>query len=143
MDYLITLKISQIRTLFDIISRLVVESSKEDSQNSFINDDLYIVIRKQLSSRDFKFKRIGIVGGMSLLKNITQFSTNTSVLTSPENQVHLEDDVVKQVGFFNSDSEIFSHTQYFLSDHYLMKCFCFCKRVKYLRNSLKLILYKI
>ena len=85
----------------------MVESSKEDSQNSFINDDLYIVIRKQLSSRDFKFKRIGIVGGMSLLKNITQFSTNTSVLTSPENQVHLEDDVVKQVGFFNSDSEIF------------------------------------
>ena len=98
MDYLITLKISQIRILFDIISRLVVESSKEDSQNSFINDDLYMVIRKQLSSRDFKFKRIGIVGGMSLLKNITQYSSSTSVLTSPENQVHLEDDVVKQVG---------------------------------------------
>lgn len=79
----------------------MVESSKEDSQSSFINDDLYMVIRKQLSSRDFKFKRIGIVGGMSLLKNITQYS-NTSALTSPENQVHLEDDVVKQVGGSNS-----------------------------------------
>ena len=91
MDYLVTLKISQIRTLFDIISRLVVvESLREESQNnSFINDDFYMVIRKQLSSKDFKFKRIGLVGGMSLIKNITQNSQIAAVLSSEDtvNQV--------------------------------------------------------
>ena len=67
-----------------------------------------MVIRKQLSSRDFKFKRIGIVGGMSLLKNITQYSsTNLPVLASPENPKDLEDDVVNQVGFIYNPTLLF------------------------------------
>eukprot|EP00111_Clytia_hemisphaerica_P006787 TCONS_00019611-protein len=98
LDYLVNLNISQIRTLFNIISKLVVQGTNGNNNNmpgQFINDDLYMVIRKQLSSKDFKFKRIGVIGGMALLKNITRKNSNSVFLG--DNGTDLPDDVVDQV----------------------------------------------
>ena len=37
-----------------------------------VNDDVYMVIRKQLSSATLKYKRIGIIGAMMTIANMAK-----------------------------------------------------------------------
>ncbi|XP_043833662.1 Fanconi anemia group D2 protein [Dromiciops gliroides] len=65
LDYLDNLTPSQIRKLFYILSMLAFSKGHEDS--SHIQDDMYLVIRKQLSSTVFKYKLIGIIGAITMV----------------------------------------------------------------------------
>uniref|UniRef100_A0A8C9W5T8 FA complementation group D2 n=1 Tax=Scleropages formosus TaxID=113540 RepID=A0A8C9W5T8_SCLFO len=61
LDYMENLTPQQIRRLFCVLSSLAFG---KEQQGSHIQDDMHIVIRKQLSSTVSKYKRIGIIGAV-------------------------------------------------------------------------------
>ncbi|XP_027787725.1 Fanconi anemia group D2 protein [Marmota flaviventris] len=63
LDYLDNMSPQQIRKLFYILSMLAF--SKHDA-SSHIQDDMHLVVRKQLSSTIFKYKLIGIIGAITM-----------------------------------------------------------------------------
>ncbi|XP_029357845.1 Fanconi anemia group D2 protein [Echeneis naucrates] len=64
LDYMDNLTPQQIRRLFHLLSSLAFG---QQQQGSHIQDDMHIVIRKQLSSTVPKYKRIGIIGAVMIL----------------------------------------------------------------------------
>ncbi|XP_024125895.2 Fanconi anemia group D2 protein [Oryzias melastigma] len=64
LDYMDNLTSQQIRKLFHLLSRLAFG---QQQQGSHIQDDMHIVIRKQLSSTVPKYKRIGIIGAVMVI----------------------------------------------------------------------------
>uniref|UniRef100_A0A3Q3F6X3 FA complementation group D2 n=1 Tax=Labrus bergylta TaxID=56723 RepID=A0A3Q3F6X3_9LABR len=64
LDYMDNFTPQQIRRLFHILSRLAFGQLQ---QGSHIQDDMHIVIRKQLSSTVPKYKRIGIIGALMVV----------------------------------------------------------------------------
>ncbi|KAG3295077.1 Fanconi anemia complementation group D2 [Ictidomys tridecemlineatus] len=63
LDYLDNMSPQQIRKLFYILS--VLAFSKHEA-SSHIQDDMHLVVRKQLSSTIFKYKLIGIIGAITM-----------------------------------------------------------------------------
>lgn len=63
LDYMDNLTPQQIRRLFQLLSRLAFGQQ----QGTHIQDDMHIVIRKQLSSTVPKYKRIGIIGAVMVV----------------------------------------------------------------------------
>ncbi|XP_058420696.1 Fanconi anemia group D2 protein isoform X2 [Diceros bicornis minor] len=64
LDYLDNMSPQQIRKLFYILSTLAFSKPREAS--SHIQDDMHLVIRKQLSSTIFKYKLVGIIGAVTM-----------------------------------------------------------------------------
>ncbi|XP_054472432.1 Fanconi anemia group D2 protein [Anoplopoma fimbria] len=64
LDYMDNLTPQQIRRLFHLLSSLAFG---QQQQGSHIQDDMHIVIRKQLSSTVPKYKRIGIIGAVRIV----------------------------------------------------------------------------
>ncbi|XP_067908183.1 Fanconi anemia group D2 protein isoform X1 [Heterodontus francisci] len=64
LDYMDNLSPQQIRKLFYVLSTLAFTRGQEGSH---IQDDMHIVIRKQLSSTISKYKRIGIIGAVMMV----------------------------------------------------------------------------
>ncbi|XP_054451289.1 Fanconi anemia group D2 protein isoform X2 [Pteronotus mesoamericanus] len=64
LDYLDKMSPRQIRKLFYILSTLAF--SKQNEGSSHIQDDMHLVVRKQLSSTIFKYKVIGIIGAVTM-----------------------------------------------------------------------------
>uniref|UniRef100_A0A3Q0SZZ9 FA complementation group D2 n=1 Tax=Amphilophus citrinellus TaxID=61819 RepID=A0A3Q0SZZ9_AMPCI len=69
LDYMDNLTPQQIRRLFHLLSRLAFGQK----QGSHIQDDMHIVIRKQLSSTVPKYKRIGIIGAVMIVGSMGTF----------------------------------------------------------------------
>uniref|UniRef100_A0A8D2ZEY8 FA complementation group D2 n=1 Tax=Scophthalmus maximus TaxID=52904 RepID=A0A8D2ZEY8_SCOMX len=70
LDYMDNLTPQQIRRLFHLLSRLAFG---QQQQGSHIQDDMHIVIRKQLSSTVPKYKRIGIIGAVMIVGSMGAF----------------------------------------------------------------------
>ncbi|XP_071351317.1 Fanconi anemia group D2 protein isoform X2 [Trachinotus anak] len=70
LDYMDNLTPQQIRRLFHLLSRLAFG---QQQQGSHIQDDMHIVIRKQLSSTVPKYKRIGIIGAIMIVGSMGAF----------------------------------------------------------------------
>uniref|UniRef100_A0AAZ3QAC5 FA complementation group D2 n=1 Tax=Oncorhynchus tshawytscha TaxID=74940 RepID=A0AAZ3QAC5_ONCTS len=64
LDYMENLTPQQIRRLFHLLSGLAFG---QQQQGTHIQDDMHIVVRKQLSSTVPKYKRIGIIGAVMKL----------------------------------------------------------------------------
>ncbi|XP_068598556.1 Fanconi anemia group D2 protein [Brachionichthys hirsutus] len=64
LDYMENLTAQQIRRLFHLLSVLAFG---QQQKGSHIQDDMHIVIRKQLSSTIPKYKRIGIIGAVMII----------------------------------------------------------------------------
>ncbi|XP_077054270.1 Fanconi anemia group D2 protein isoform X2 [Siphateles boraxobius] len=64
LDYMDNLTSQQIRQLFHLLSRLAFG---QEQHGGHIQDDMHIVIRKQLSSSVPKYKRIGIIGAVMMV----------------------------------------------------------------------------
>lgn len=64
LDYMDNLTPQQIRKLFYLLSTLAFG---QQQQVAHIQDDMHIVIRKQLSSTVPKYKRIGIIGAVTII----------------------------------------------------------------------------
>uniref|UniRef100_A0A8C7Y231 FA complementation group D2 n=1 Tax=Oryzias sinensis TaxID=183150 RepID=A0A8C7Y231_9TELE len=74
LDYMDNLTSQQIRKLFQLLSRLAFG---QQQQGSHIQDDMHIVIRKQLSSTVPKYKRIGIIGAVMIIGSMGARSEGT------------------------------------------------------------------
>nr|3S4W_B Chain B, Fanconi anemia group D2 protein homolog [Mus musculus] len=64
LDYLENMSPQQIRKIFCILSTLAF--SQQPGTSNHIQDDMHLVIRKQLSSTVFKYKLIGIIGAVTM-----------------------------------------------------------------------------
>uniref|UniRef100_A0AAY4DYK1 FA complementation group D2 n=1 Tax=Denticeps clupeoides TaxID=299321 RepID=A0AAY4DYK1_9TELE len=64
LDYMDNMSSQQIRRLFHLLSTMAFS---QDHQGGHIQDDMHIVIRKQLSSTVPKYKRIGIIGAVMIV----------------------------------------------------------------------------
>ncbi|MEJ1279793.1 Fanconi anemia complementation group D2 [Cricetulus griseus] len=64
LDYLETMSPQQIRKIFCILSTLAF--SQQPGTSNHIQDEMHLVIRKQLSSTVFKYKLIGIIGAVTM-----------------------------------------------------------------------------
>nr|XP_046239793.1 Fanconi anemia group D2 protein isoform X2 [Scatophagus argus] len=67
LDYMDNLTPQQIRRLFHLLSKLAFG---QQQQGAHIQDDMHIVIRKQLSSTVPKYKRIGIIGAVMIVGSL-------------------------------------------------------------------------
>ncbi|XP_061583100.1 Fanconi anemia group D2 protein isoform X2 [Cololabis saira] len=70
LDYMDNLTPQQIRKLFHLLSRLAFG---QQQQGAHIQDDMHIIIRKQLSSTVPKYKRIGIIGAVMIVGSMGAF----------------------------------------------------------------------
>ncbi|XP_058420723.1 Fanconi anemia group D2 protein isoform X5 [Diceros bicornis minor] len=77
LDYLDNMSPQQIRKLFYILSTLAFSKPREAS--SHIQDDMHLVIRKQLSSTIFKYKLVGIIGAVTMAGIMTADSRSFSL----------------------------------------------------------------
>ncbi|XP_053326143.1 Fanconi anemia group D2 protein isoform X2 [Spea bombifrons] len=93
LDYLDNLNAQQIRKLFQILSMLAFNKGQEGGH---IQDDMYIVIRKQLSSTLLKYKRIGIIGAVQMVGSMAVDRKTKSGAKDPGNKP-LGPDCYKQV----------------------------------------------
>ncbi|CAO2606161.1 Fanconi anemia group D2 protein homolog [Lemmus lemmus] len=64
LDYLENMSPQQIRKIFCILSSLAF--SQQPGTSNHIQDEMHLVIRKQLSSTVFKYKLIGIIGAVTM-----------------------------------------------------------------------------
>ncbi|XP_015843663.3 Fanconi anemia group D2 protein isoform X1 [Peromyscus maniculatus bairdii] len=64
LDYLENMSPQQIRKIFCILSTLAF--SQQPGTSNHIQDEMHLVIRKQLSSTVFKYKLIGIIGAVTM-----------------------------------------------------------------------------
>jgi len=69
LDYMDNLSTSQIRRLFTMVSSILVQSSSNDA---IFEDDMYILIRKHLSSSSVKYKRTGIIGAVMIVASMAR-----------------------------------------------------------------------
>lgn len=79
LDYLDKMSPQQIRKLFYILSTLTF--SKQHGGSSHIQDDMHLVVRKQLSSTIFKYKLIGIIGAVTMAGIMAADRSRSSSLT--------------------------------------------------------------
>ncbi|KAJ1873852.1 hypothetical protein LPJ55_001986 [Coemansia sp. RSA 990] len=71
LDYVDNLSIDHIRSIFDTLGILsTLNNSSGSAQDDSMFNDLYIYVRKQLSSVYSKYNRIGVVGTVSLLRQL-------------------------------------------------------------------------
>ncbi|XP_006872269.1 PREDICTED: Fanconi anemia group D2 protein [Chrysochloris asiatica] len=93
LDYLDNLSPQQIRKLFYVLSTLAF--SKEQEASTHIQDDLHLVIRKQLSSTILKYKLIGIIGAVTMAGIMAADRSESSSVT--QRKADLSNEVCTQV----------------------------------------------
>nr|XP_044989737.1 Fanconi anemia group D2 protein [Jaculus jaculus] len=93
LDYLENMSPQQIRKLFYILSKMAFSRQHETSNH--IQDDMYLVIRKQLSSTTSKFKLIGIIGAVTMAGIMAEDRTDSSNLT--QGRADLSNELCTQV----------------------------------------------
>ncbi|ORY40978.1 hypothetical protein BCR33DRAFT_719084 [Rhizoclosmatium globosum] len=83
LDYLDQLSINQIRVLYEIFATLALNKPLEEDDldgeseitfESGLLSDMRIIVRKQLGSNDPKFKQMGVLGAISLIKRMASTS---------------------------------------------------------------------
>ncbi|XP_022805734.1 Fanconi anemia group D2 protein-like [Stylophora pistillata] len=99
LDYLDNLTITQIRKLFSMLSTLAFANQQE---GGLIQDDMHIVIRKQLSSNSAKYKRIGIIGAIMVVhsmakKRSVNEGSEETMDSQSQPRTTLSNDVYKQI----------------------------------------------
>nr|DBA18309.1 TPA: hypothetical protein GDO54_016574 [Pyxicephalus adspersus] len=77
LDYLDNLNVQQIRKLFQILCKLAFVN-----EGIHIQDEIHIVIRKQLSSTVMKYKRIGVIGAVRMLGSMATSDRSVILATS-------------------------------------------------------------
>uniref|UniRef100_A0A674BXV8 FA complementation group D2 n=1 Tax=Salmo trutta TaxID=8032 RepID=A0A674BXV8_SALTR len=76
LDYMDNLTPQQIRRLFHLLSGLAFG---QQQQGTHIQDDMHIVVRKQLSSTVPKYKRIGIIGAVMVVGSMGACSPSNNL----------------------------------------------------------------
>ncbi|XP_031562635.1 Fanconi anemia group D2 protein-like [Actinia tenebrosa] len=95
LDYLDNLTLSQIRKVFSMLSTLAFSSPRD---GAMIQDDVHIVIRKQLSSSCPKYKRIGIIGAVMIVRSMARKrSDDDNAATSSQFFSSISNDIYKQI----------------------------------------------
>ncbi|KAM7335340.1 hypothetical protein ACRRTK_005817 [Alexandromys fortis] len=80
LDYLENMSPQQIRKIFCILSTLAF--SQQPGTSNHIQDEMHLVIRKQLSSTVFKYKLIGIIGAVTMAGVMAEDSVHTEACHS-------------------------------------------------------------
>ena len=62
------MSLEEVRKVMDILSRLAFSNR---ATSSGLSDDLHMVVRKQISSGKNKLKRMGVVGAVAIVKNLS------------------------------------------------------------------------
>ena len=62
------MSLEEVRKVMDILSRLAFSNR---ATSSGLSDDLHMVVRKQISSGKNLFKRMGVVGAVAIVKNLS------------------------------------------------------------------------
>ncbi|XP_070557572.1 Fanconi anemia group D2 protein-like isoform X2 [Ptychodera flava] len=97
LDYLDNLSTSQIRKVFWMLSNLAFRNNQDVS---LIQDDMHMVIRKQLSSNSSKYKRIGVIGAIAIIHNMAyhgNVETESGDLSESLTTSSIENNNYKQV----------------------------------------------
>ncbi|XP_038596220.1 Fanconi anemia group D2 protein [Tachyglossus aculeatus] len=93
LEYLDNLTLEQIRKLFTMLCRLAFSKGHEDS--SHMQDELHMVIRKQLFSHVSKYKLIGVIGAVSMVGTLIERRIEASKVNPVEEK--LTDETKEQV----------------------------------------------
>ncbi|XP_046358167.2 Fanconi anemia group D2 protein-like [Haliotis rufescens] len=87
LDYFDNRSMTQIRKLYAMLSRLAFHNPDD---GGLIQDDLHIIIRKQLYNSSLKYKRMGVIGAIMVVKSIAYVRSDQSEST-------ISDDKLKEV----------------------------------------------
>ncbi|KAI0237248.1 Fanconi anemia group D2 protein [Lamellibrachia satsuma] len=97
LDYLDQLTTAQIRKLYSMLSVLGFKNAGRDS---LLQDEMHILIRKQLSNNDPKYKRMGVIGAVMVVQGLAASSGGDTSLEGSVDTIDvssISDDIYKQV----------------------------------------------
>eukprot|EP01135_Chromosphaera_perkinsii_P010387 Nk52_evm59s2118 gene=Nk52_evmTU59s2118 len=72
LDYIENLSYSQIRKVFSIFSLLSFLSDSNNSSGNGLQDEMHLVIRKQLTNSSTKFRKIGVLGAIAIITHLAK-----------------------------------------------------------------------
>lgn len=72
-------ELAEVRQIMDILSRL--SYSRKDI-SGLLRDNIHIVVKKQLSSCNINVKRMGIVGAVMVVKNMSKAAPEETSLNT-------------------------------------------------------------
>ncbi|XP_059165217.1 Fanconi anemia group D2 protein-like [Physella acuta] len=83
LDYLDhnNLTVAQIKKLYLLLAKLAFHPSQD---GSCLQDDLHIIIRKQLTSCNPKYKRMGVMGALSIIHAVSETTKDNEALPNEE-----------------------------------------------------------
>ncbi|XP_014669534.1 PREDICTED: Fanconi anemia group D2 protein homolog [Priapulus caudatus] len=93
LDYLDNLSLPQIRKLYWVLSALALRGPRE----SQAANDLLIVVRKQLSSGEHKYKRMGVMGALMVVGNLARSSSLDQTLSQTAPETHVPPDRMRML----------------------------------------------
>ncbi|XP_013394620.1 Fanconi anemia group D2 protein [Lingula anatina] len=93
LDYLDNLTMTQIRKLYAMLSVLAFRNFRD---GGLIQDDMHILIRKQLSNNSTKYKKMGVIGAMMVVKCLSANSPGGGADES-STEVTMSDEMYNQV----------------------------------------------
>lgn len=76
LDYVDNLTLVQVRNLLLMLSEQACAASKDNNENLFGEDEVHMLIRKQLASNRIKYKRIGIIGAVMVVRSLGCLGTS-------------------------------------------------------------------
>ncbi|XP_064631858.1 Fanconi anemia group D2 protein-like [Lineus longissimus] len=76
LDYMDNLTLSQIRKLYSTLSILGFRNQEE---GGILQDDMFIILRKQLSNINPKYKRMGVIGTIMVVKSLARVRPESSI----------------------------------------------------------------
>lgn len=74
LDHLDSLSLGQIRKVYSVLSILAYRGGRE---GSLLKDDMFIIVRKQLSNNNARYHKMGVIGALMAIKSAS-FSNNRS-----------------------------------------------------------------
>nr|CAB3451954.1 unnamed protein product [Digitaria exilis]CAB3455714.1 unnamed protein product [Digitaria exilis] len=92
LDYLESFHEDNLRKVYDIFCNLALAAGfNTGSGASSVANELLMVVRKQVSNPDMKYKRMGIIGALRIVSTIAGADVNAAVNCSPSQQPNCEE----------------------------------------------------
>eukprot|EP00057_Strongylocentrotus_purpuratus_P008512 XP_011662986.1 PREDICTED: Fanconi anemia group D2 protein [Strongylocentrotus purpuratus] len=92
LDYLDNLTMTQVKKLFSVLATLAYRGG---SSGSTLQDELHIVVRKNLTSNSPKYKRMGVVAALMVIQNMARKRMDSG--SGKQALASLSQDVFKQI----------------------------------------------
>ena len=102
-DHMHLLNLDRVRKLFSILTRLVLQQIHSDS---LLNDEMYIIIKKQLASRNERFEKVGVTAAFAAITETLRIMSKSNDKTYMKKMLEEIKQILELVEKFVSTSYV-------------------------------------